>query len=267
MDEPDLNSCNNCYTPLVKNNKGIESHIPRTETLIDQILMYADGEVDDGWEFMFEKKGVIAHRLPVDDSPVDVLRGQTRIHCNINDLATMLLNVHHTGYFDDMFLYFHRVEPRFWQKRLNRSFEMLRYVFKAPWPVTNRDFCFFAICAKLENDVIVDVIDSVSHDAVPEQPSLVRGNVTGTGYVCRPVIDDDGNEVVDVTYVVQLDPKGSVPSFAVKFISRNQPLNLAKMKKFMENGNYSKLKTTNLKNNKMPKSWTLKHYNYGSSEE
>ncbi|KAH3732826.1 hypothetical protein Pelo_16351 [Pelomyxa schiedti] len=94
--------------------------------------------------------------------------------------------------------------------------------------VSNRDFvCInYAVMNTAENSA-VSLAKSVDA-GIPPEPGFVRGETLGA-FIIAPT-PDGGQEV---NYIVQLDPKGWVPTYLVNAVSRDQPMVLATLKAFI----------------------------------
>lgn len=78
--------------------------------------------------------------------------------------------------------------------------------------------------------------DSVEHPKCPATygatvglgSNFVRGSVNASGSWTRRTPGKDGT--ITMTYVVQVDPKGSLPTWIVNYVATSQPLNIAVMR-------------------------------------
>lgn len=87
-------------------------------------------------------------------------------------------------------------------------------VFKTPWPLTYRDITSLQTRHNLPDGSFMLVTKSVIWDAAPPTKEFVRGNVIEAGYFVKPI----NNNKSKLTYVVQVDPKGWVPLWIVKYV-------------------------------------------------
>ncbi|CAG9312304.1 unnamed protein product [Blepharisma stoltei] len=91
--------------------------------------------------------------------------------------------------------------------------------FKSPWPVKNRDFVFATRAISLGDDALITKI-SINTALCPEQAGFIRGEIKGSGILIHPV---DKNSCV-LTFVVSIDPKGSIPRSLVNKAQEEQSL-------------------------------------------
>lgn len=114
------------------------------------------------------------------------------------------------------------------------------YSSPAPLIVSHRDFVTFVIVKRTPEGDMLYSADSVEHPKCPPGYSskvglgsnFVRGTVTASGSWTRKTPGKDNS--ITMTYVVQLDPKGSVPTWIVNIVASDQPLNIAVMRDHVE---------------------------------
>ena len=86
-------------------------------------------------------------------------------------------------------------------------------------------------------DFVVIIYKSYEDETNVSYPGCVRGD-TLSGYV----LEQDGDRT-KVCYIVQLDPKGWIPTWVVNFVGNEQPLYVDHIEKYMEEnyGEFCKL--------------------------
>lgn len=100
--------------------------------------------------------------------------------------------------------------------------------FGAPWPVSHRDFVYAAKLFPREDGLLI-VAKSIDA-GVPEVGGVVRGDVFISGFYLKR-LDESSTQV---TYLVSVDLKGSLPGFIVGKLGRAQSLNVNKIRHVME---------------------------------
>jgi len=107
---------------------------------------------------------------------------------------------------------------------------------KMPPLIWWRDFCWYAVDQTLPDGTFVTTGKSIITDLCPDKSGMVRGEIRASGYILQPVADKP-NEC-DVTYIVQTDPKGWIPTWVVNIVAKSQAFNPGVIKslapKFME---------------------------------
>jgi hypothetical protein len=73
---------------------------------------------------------------------------------------------------------------------------------------------------------------SIKHEKTPEISGFVRGELLTSGYIIEPV-DGTQQKESKVTYIVQLDPKGWLPTSVVNSVAVDQPKTLASLRNFI----------------------------------
>ena len=179
---------------------------------------------DAGWTFDKEKSGVIiAHRYQ-EDSPIVMLRGKTTINATIDTVLKTTEDYETRKTWDELFNSGEVLQ------QIDENHQIITFRFKSPsMVVTNRDFVMSRGIKKNDDGTVLSNHVSVVFPNHPEQKGYVRGEVDVSGYYFEP----QGDKCV-VTYVVQIDPKGWIPSVVVNSVASKQPLILAKLRDFLE---------------------------------
>jgi len=98
--------------------------------------------------------------------------------------------------------------------------------------VTPRDFATLtAATFNKETGSAAVLSKSIIHKSIPEEKGFVRGQLLNTGYIIEPT--DGTRKQSNVTYIVQIDPKGWIPMPIVAAVSKQQPLTLARLRNFI----------------------------------
>ncbi len=106
--------------------------------------------------------------------------------------------------------------------------KVMYQVYSAPWPVSNRDLVFRRTKV-VENGVHMQIDFSETH---PSKPDPVASNVRAhlmSVYRYEPA---EGGCIA--TWMVLMDPRGSVPAFVVNASSSKVPTRISGMKKLLQ---------------------------------
>eukprot|EP01100_Stratorugosa_tubuloviscum_P001570 TRINITY_DN1351_c2_g1_i1.p1 TRINITY_DN1351_c2_g1~~TRINITY_DN1351_c2_g1_i1.p1 ORF type:complete len:465 (-),score=208.45 TRINITY_DN1351_c2_g1_i1:169-1563(-) len=104
--------------------------------------------------------------------------------------------------------------------------------YQAPFPVTSREFVAIQ-SANTETDGSIYIYGtSINHSSCRHNSRFVRGVVT-TGYIIKPVKDDPNSSYF--IRVVEIDPKGSIPTAAVRATKKKAAIMLLTLKKVIQN--------------------------------
>eukprot|EP00339_Tiarina_fusa_P015843 CAMPEP_0117023768 /NCGR_PEP_ID=MMETSP0472-20121206/17710_1 /TAXON_ID=693140 ORGANISM="Tiarina fusus, Strain LIS" /NCGR_SAMPLE_ID=MMETSP0472 /ASSEMBLY_ACC=CAM_ASM_000603 /LENGTH=205 /DNA_ID=CAMNT_0004729991 /DNA_START=70 /DNA_END=687 /DNA_ORIENTATION=- len=179
---------------------------------------------DDDWTFVNEKKEVKIHLRHVEESAVVMLRGVTTIPCTPDDILKCTEDLESRKSWDELFIEGNVV------RELDDAHQIIHFKFKSPsMMVTNRDFVMARAVKRNDDGVILSNHVSVVVDDCPDAKGFVRGDVFASGYWIKP----NGDGTSTVAYVVQIDPKGWIPTAIVNVVAKKQPLVLAKMRDFL----------------------------------
>lgn len=166
------------------------------------------------WKSLGEKKGCVMSYAAVPGSdnhmfrgvcdipiPPKLLEDAMRVPENLKLIDPMCLMTKDVHIFDD----FHRV---------------LTATFKMPWPVYPRDFVWYNVDYVLADGTYVTTGKSCTHKDAPEVSGNVRGEIRATGYVVQAIPGKP--DMCHMTYVVQVDPKGWLPTTVVNYAAAEQ---------------------------------------------
>jgi hypothetical protein len=100
--------------------------------------------------------------------------------------------------------------------------------YKCPWPVSDRDFVYGMKIVKREEALyIIAKSIETSH---PQISGVVRGEIITSGYVLKRT----ELNYTQITYLVSLDPKGSIPKMVVRSLNKEQVANIWRIREFMQ---------------------------------
>jgi len=116
--------------------------------------------------------------------------------------------------------------------------------FKLPFPLSNRDFVWYNcdIVESLESSSTTSTESegpakkrayaigiSIHHpDVAEKEKGFVRGDIMTSGYLMEPG-DEDPVNTTKLSYVVQVDIKGIVPTWITNLVAADQALNVARV--------------------------------------
>ncbi len=175
------------------------------------VMLMATSAFAGDWEHIDTTDGVWVYKKDAGD---DVMfRGTMRANVGIGELLTVHSDPSHRP---------HWVSSYADHETLERGANSETYWLKLdmPFGVTNRDYVLESNYQFNEsNRTVTSVIETVEHDAKPEQDCCVRAR-TRTEYTFQAA--DEDTTVIEV--VVQTDLKGRVPSRVVNSAQRDWPV-------------------------------------------
>jgi len=216
-------------------------HFPNTitnykdddENKINKILTLASLDIENSeWKLQKEIEGTPVYLQKPEGEKLYLIRGDaTGLKINSTRLYEWLFPSTSLSDCDEMHIKGTAVDV----EEFDSTHVICYGVWKMYWPLWNRDFVWYQL-GKLNVDdkgTHVIVSRSVDHQKYPEQKGIVRGEILETGYIIRPNASDPRNKS-DLSYVVQVDPRGYIPSWAVNMVAADQAKNVLRVKKYFE---------------------------------
>jgi len=113
-------------------------------------------------------------------------------------------------------------------KTYDRDHHVYWASFKLPPLISDRDFVWWSLDINLPDGTFITTGKSIATKDCEKTSWHVRGEIRASGYVVQPVKDDPNSS--KVTYVVQTDPRGWLPTKVVNYVARSQAFNPGVMK-------------------------------------
>lgn len=163
---------------------------------------------EDGWIDTYNKRGITVWSQEVDKS---VHKIKCRMVCKDVSADTAYDVLHDIEY------------RRKWDTNVIETFDIGKltvnadvgyYSWKCPKPLRNRDVVTLRSWLPIGKDYII-MNYSVKHDKYPPKQDVVRAVSVQTGYL----IQFQGPSNCILTYLAQIDPRGSLPKWVVKLSS------------------------------------------------
>lgn len=229
-------------TPLT--DKEIEHYTKLAQSWVKGLLDASTS--DEGFEYVCTKNDVDVYQGTWPGSQLHLIRGVTRVKAS-KDEARALMISDTTEKFRRLF---HMIDAHFQDglvlhqfpanyKAPQVPFYSIKWaVMGSPGPVWFRDVCWLEygdiIIDETGNELGFGVGSSITRPECPtlENYKLVRAEILSTGYVFKHRVDDPG--YMDIIYVIQADPKGWIPKWAVNMFAWQQALNVSRIRKIIE---------------------------------
>jgi len=230
--------------PLPPEEKG--KYMEMGKSWLPQMLKLVNQTKADGWSLCSNKNGVKIMKKVSPGNPVVMIRGQSVLTgytlaeaspgikslTNTERLRTALHAVDPMNIDSQSLHVIHKGET---PRDPDPVCQILWAAFEAPPTIWSRDFCWlqYIDTVKDENgrEGIVACSQSIPFDqcrSLEKSHKFVRGQLIQTGY-CYTVSDENPNDLI-VTYIVQLDPKGSIPKWVVNTVAANQGQNAGRVR-------------------------------------
>jgi hypothetical protein len=182
------------------------------------------------WESLGSRDGFEHYRIRLPNSGVMLMKGIGIIQAGADQIARALMDPTRRSDWDTLFKERNVIE-NLHDNGLDDRTLISHLKFKTPVPLVQaRDFCTLAtVKVNRETGHGFFFSKSVLHPLVPESKDYVRGDLMASGFVVEPL----GNGLSRFTYLVQVDPKGWIPSWISNVVSNHQFLTLPKIRNYI----------------------------------
>lgn len=199
---------------------------------------------NDSWKFVEESNGVKIFKRDSISPTAPFVMGTGVVNCSPLILLALVKDVSKKKLWDSMFEKGHKVEDI-------SPFVSIDYQkYKAVWPTDSRDFCNLNSYRINEDGSVIAGGSSIQHPSCPETKGCIRANLILGGMVVVPI---SGNKS-HVSYLINLDLCGSIPSMIINIISIRQPQIVSALRSALENMDTKKMLVE--ASNNIQKHWT-----------
>lgn len=167
----------------------------------------AQCEAEQGWQCRYSREGVAVWGQLPPPGTCAVHRVKGRVEMPDVTAATVYDVLHDADYrrkWDTSVIETHDIA------RITDNADVGYYSWKCPKPLKNRDVVTLRSWYVLDKSYVI-VNFSVKHPKYPPRKDLVRAVSLQAGYLVQPT----GNNSCTLTYLAQVDPKGSLPKWVV----------------------------------------------------
>eukprot|EP00928_Gymnodinium_smaydae_P061254 TRINITY_DN45387_c0_g1_i1.p1 TRINITY_DN45387_c0_g1~~TRINITY_DN45387_c0_g1_i1.p1 ORF type:complete len:336 (+),score=81.95 TRINITY_DN45387_c0_g1_i1:209-1216(+) len=195
-----------------------------------QIKAFKDLVESSEWQRIDTKDGTERFLMSLENSPLRLVRGSGVVRTTLEVCHNFMCK------HENFELMMQSTDAMNFERRVVEIREKGRAVlygaFKLPSIIWNRDFVWQGCSAVLPGREIVVLANSIEHPSVPERPEqrLVRGEISISGYWFR----EQAPGLVAIDYVVQANPKGSLPTWVVNLVAKDQADNVTRLRQFFE---------------------------------
>ncbi|KAH3731590.1 hypothetical protein Pelo_17581 [Pelomyxa schiedti] len=185
------------------------------------------------WVPIGEEQGVKIFRHSLPGSPINCMRGVVKFEPGVittKGMLDLMADSAARPNYDPMFISGDTVEAIRSDENGNKlGIAHLRFKSGSMF-VSNRDFaCLVCSVHDTAAQSGVIVAKSITRPDIPEETGYVRAELLSSAFLIATTADGG----LEVNYVVQLDPKGWVPTAVVNAVSKDQPMVLAKLKQYI----------------------------------
>ncbi|KAH9154009.1 hypothetical protein AeRB84_003833 [Aphanomyces euteiches] len=179
---------------------------------------------DTTWTEVKTVDEITVYRGIVAGSDWNAVKAQGRIPCSGDFLADKLQDAAEMTTFDDM-----TATCKVIQVVDAATKTSIRYVQAKPvFPTSARDFLVVTSEKRLNDGTIAIASRSITHESTPEDKHFVRAHTHVSGYIIRPLGEDE----CEVTLIVHMDLGGMLPAVVINILAVDSPVKL--LKRFRE---------------------------------
>lgn len=206
----------------------------------DRLVQASRATEQDGWITVGTHKDVVVMKLPPKrgEASVNCVKGTGIIHAPPEFVYRIVRNVENNTKLDDMLKETRVID------RITDTTVLVHLIFKAVWPSSPRDFTLISTAGRYDDTTLIESGVSVVDPRLPDEKGYVRGNILCGGYVIKEC--PGKSDQSEVTYVSQVELKGSIPTFAANKVSESQPQCVSRLRALAEE-QYTKLKNNHQK--------------------
>lgn len=186
----------------------------------DRLVTFAEATENDGWVSVGTKQNVrIMKFIPKrEETPINCVKGTGIVNAPPKFVMHFLKDPTYTTRLDDMLKEVHLIH------KISPAVQLVHMLYKGVWPTAPRDFALLNITGQRDTQTWVSAAVSIVDSRIPETKGYVRGHLETGGYVIQAVSDNPN--VSKVTYVAQVDLRGSIPIMVTNKIADTQPMNV-----------------------------------------
>lgn len=186
-----------------------------TRTLEDLLTL----SNSDGWESLGSSKGVDGFQKSAEGN-LNLVKGTGTMNFPPERVLEFMM--------DSSYKWDETLEESKIVERYSSDFMLMYERYKCPWPVSNRDFVY-GMKVIQRDDFIYIIAKSVEAD-YPKLNGVVRGEIITSGYILKRTSQNH----TEMTYLISLDPKGSIPKLVVRSLNKDQVSNIWRIREYLQ---------------------------------
>ncbi|KAJ3121610.1 hypothetical protein HK100_012299 [Physocladia obscura] len=211
-------------------------------------LQESNRPTKQNWTFEWEKNGIVVHTLAIPDSSIPIVRGKGKITggFTISEIFSVIRSPTCRKKWDQRF---ESGTPLF---IFNQDETIGHTIQKGSYFVPGRDMIVALTTRRPSHKELIHAVTSVDYkpstsiditELLPlpraDNNNLVRANLTVSAWTLKSIFSNDGingrvDEVIEAVYIVQVDPKGNLPSAIVKLVQNSTPLVIPAVQTYLE---------------------------------
>mmetsp|Transcript_14824 Transcript_14824/g.40683 ORF Transcript_14824/g.40683 Transcript_14824/m.40683 type:complete len:358 (-) Transcript_14824:64-1137(-) len=220
-DEPP--ACCRLFPGHTVTNQDVRCLSRKNRRMIDDFF---HAEKNYPWQpvsMLFGSKATKRYSASIEGSPLKLFKGVSVVEASVGEFFQFMADIPNfkrtMAIADTMFVDGASVG------HMEAHHATMQLSFKMPMGIPYRDFCLENLVVMLDEGTVLSLAQSVERLDVPEKPPFVRGTVLASGYLAKSI----GQNRCELTYVVQVDPKGWLPKWVVNLVAVDQTDNVTRI--------------------------------------
>ena len=166
------------------------------------------------WTLKTDKEGIKIYTKTPDNSPFKAVKTVCNIDASLSELTAVLMDIKNCAD------WVYATKTCTVLKQNSPSDLFYHSEVDIPWPVSNRDFIVRLVVTQDATTKAVTVIGENKPTYLPENKNVVRIQQSYSKWLITPM----PNGQLQIEYVLQVDPGGSVPAWLINMFATKGPL-------------------------------------------
>lgn len=231
--------------PSIESNRSTTGFAPslvlphrHSETARKALAMFKvlASSSEDRWRAISSENGFKAYSRVISGAGLPMLRGEGTITggWTVEQINAVIESSGCRQIWDDRF------ENLSIAETFNHNEYLFHVTLKGVGSLTGRDLAGVTIVDRdPQTSALYNVSTSVLDPTIPEDPGRIRAMLELSGWSLRPTFDGQGNTVsVNVTFVIQIDIRGTLPSSVVKSMTSSMTMSVSRLNQFINKTGY-----------------------------
>ena len=166
------------------------------------------------WQLKKEAEGVKVFTQCVEGSNVKAIKVECTLHASLSQLTALLLDAPAHEH------WVYSTKKSYLVKKLSPTHLIYYSEMSMPWPMSNRDVVIDLNITQAHDSKTLTVHCNAIDGMVPLDKNMVRVTHSNVTWTVTPV----GHDQLNIEYVAQADPGGSVPSWITNMFLTKGPM-------------------------------------------
>jgi START domain len=168
----------------------------------------------DGWVLMQQSNGIKQYTRAVHQAKINELKVELTLEAKLSEIASLLLDI------DNYSKWSRNLKTSYILKQVS-SDELYFYTeVNSPWPANNRDLVVHLKIMQDSQTKVMTIREVGVPNYIPPKKDIVRVPYSNETWTIAPL--DPSH--LQITYYLQIDPGGGVPTWLVNLFAAKAPL-------------------------------------------